>query len=50
MYLRKGKKDKTIKIHEFLSPVILVPQDRSKNKFKMRLYERQTYGLYSYSR
>ena len=44
--LRGRLKDKTIKVYEFLTPVFLVPQDRVKSKYKMKLYEEQNKGLY----
>merc|ERR1711989_195057 len=44
--IKGRKKDPNIKVYEFLTPVVLVPQDRKKSKFKMKFYEEQNRGLY----
>ena len=33
-------------LYEFLAPVVLTPQNRTKSKYKMKLYEQQPLGLY----
>ena len=33
-------------MYEFLSPVVVTPQNRTKSKYKTKLYEKQPMGLY----